>query len=91
MKRFYFGSEEDGEGEDMDSFESMPPPEFLAMAHMESSFVHLMELSVRVCEKNIVWRLLSPDDKLSMIRKVFEGISEIEKGYDKDAEIRDEM
>lgn len=92
MKRFYFGSEDGDEGEEgeADAFD-MAGQEFIAMAAPESPFRHLMDFSIRICEKNFVWRFLSPSDKVAMIREVFERLSQIEKEYERHAEIRDEM
>jgi hypothetical protein len=94
MKRFYFGSEDDGgeeEESDAEAFGMPSASEFIAMAGSESPFRHLMDCSIRICEKNFVWRFLSHEDKIAMIRSVFEGLSNIEKEYEGDADIRDEM
>lgn len=93
MKRFYFGSEEDGDEDEAgeDEFDMPLPSEFIAMAAPESPFRHLMDCSIRICEKNFVWRFLSPADKVTMIRDVFDRLSQIEKEYERYADIRDEM
>lgn len=91
MKRFYFGSEDDGDEEDAEAFEAPSASELIAMTHMESPFRHLMDCAIRVCEKNFVWRFLSPEDKTQMIRKVFDSLSQMEMEYEGNAEIRDEM
>lgn len=91
MKRFYFGSEDEGDNDDAESFEMPSASELIAMTNSESPFRVLIESSVRICEKNFVWRFLSPDDKVAMIRKVFEGLAHMEKEYERDAQIRDEV
>lgn len=91
MKRFYFGSEDDEDGEDAEAFEAPSPSDFIAMANVESPFRHLMDCSIRVCEKSFLWRFLSPEDKVQMIRKVFDSLSQIEMEYEDDADLRDEM
>lgn len=91
MKRFYFGSEDEGEDDEVEGYDMPSPSEFMAMAHVESPFRHLMDCSIRICERNFVWRFMSPEDKIAMIKNVFEGLANMEKEYERDAEIRDEM
>jgi hypothetical protein len=91
MKRFYFGSDDDEDGEDAEAFDAPGPSEFIAMTNVESPFKHLLDCSIRVCEKNFFWRFLSPADKMQMIKKVFDSFSQLEMEYEGDAEIRDEM
>lgn len=93
MKRFYFGSDDEGDDEetDADAFDMPSASEFIAMAGSESPFRHLMDCSIRICEKNFVWRFLSPEDKIAMIKNVFDGLANMEKEYEGDADIRDEM
>jgi hypothetical protein len=91
MKRFYFGSEDEGEEEDGEGFEMPSASELIAMTQVESPFKHLMDSSIRVCERSLVWRFLSPEEKLKMINKVFAGLSAIEREYEGDADLRDDM
>ena len=94
MKRFYFSGDDDAEEEDdadSEAFHMPPPSEFIAMGQMESPFKHLMDCAIRICERTLVWRLLSPEDKVKSVRSVFDSLAEIEREYEGDAEIRDEM
>lgn len=91
MRRFYYGSEDEDDDEDAEGFEMPSASELIAMTQVESPFKHLMESSIRVCEKSLLWRFLSPDDKLKMIEKVFAGLSAIEREYEADADLRDEV
>lgn len=93
MKRFYFSGDDDAGDEEDAEAEAFrfPPPEFLAMGQIESPFKHLMDCAIKICEKNFVWRFMSPVDKVNTIKTVFEGLATIEREYEKDAEIRDEM
>lgn len=91
MKRFYFGSEDEGEEDDAEAFEMPSASELIAMTQMESPFRHLMDSSIRVCERSLVWRFLSPEEKLKMIESVFAGLAAIEREYDRNADIRDDM
>jgi hypothetical protein len=88
MKRFYFGGDEDnGEDEEGGGFEMPHPTEFISMGPMEDPFQQLMESAIRICEKSLVWRFTNPEDKIPMIKKVFQGLAEIRKGYEEDADI----
>lgn len=89
MKKFYFGGEDDGDEEDegAEGFGMPSPAEFIAMSQTESPSRYLMEFAIRVCEKSMVWSFTSPEDKLSMITKVFRGLADLAKEYDLDAEI----
>lgn len=93
MKRFYFGSDEEGEGEedDSESFEMPHASGLIAMTPTESPFGNLLECSMRLCEKSIFWRFLSIEDRLKMIKKVFEDLANMEKEYEGYADIRDEV
>ena len=93
MRRFYYGSEDedDEDDEDLEGFEMPSASEFISMTQIESPFKNLMESSIRVCERNFFWRFLSLGGKLKMIQKVFAGLSAIERGYEKDANLRNEV
>jgi hypothetical protein len=91
MKRFYFGSEGEDEDEDGEGFEMPSASELIAMTQADSPFKHLMDSSIRVCERSLVWRFLSPEEKLKMINKVFAGFAAIEREYEGDADLRDGM
>lgn len=91
MKRFYFGSEDEGDEDDSEAFEMPSPGELIAMTQVESPFRHLMDSSIRVCERTFGWRFLSPEEKLKMINRVFAGLSALEREYEGDADLRDEM
>lgn len=87
MKRFYFGNDEGGEEEDADDFGPQLPSEFISMAPFESPWRHLIESSIRVCERSIMWRFMSPTGKMNMIKKVFEGLSEMQEEYEQNADV----
>lgn len=91
MKRFYFGSDDERDDDEADSFDMPSPSEFISMGEIESPFKSLMECSIRVCERSVMWRFLSAESKLKMINSVFAGLSAIEREYETDADIRDEM
>lgn len=92
MKKFYFGGDggdDEGDDEDMD-MEGMhmpSPAELIAMTQVESPSRYLMDSAIRVSEKSFMWSLMSPDDKIAMIRKVFEALAGMIKEYEIDAEI----
>lgn len=74
MKRFFFDEEEDDEGDDDEMMEdaSYAFPEFLAMAHqMGDPSQHLLDCSIRICERTLLWRFRSMDGKMLMIEEVF--------------------
>lgn len=87
MKRFYFGNDDEGDEDEMEDFVPPSPAELIAMTQMESPAKHLMDSAIRVCEKHIAWRFMSPDDKVTMIKKVFKGLSAISQEYEDDAQI----
>jgi hypothetical protein len=91
MKRFYFGSDEEGDEDDSESFEMPPSSGLIAMTPAESPFGNLLECSVRLCEKSVFWLFLPADKKLNMVKKVFEELVQMEKEYEGYADIRDEM
>jgi hypothetical protein len=91
MKRFYFGSEDEGDEEDAESFEMPSPAEIIAMTQMESPFRNLMDSAMRVCERSLVWRFTPPEEKLKTIKMVFDGLAAIEREYEKNADLRDEL
>lgn len=94
MKRFYFSGDDDGGEEDEADSEAFPmpsPSEFIAMGHIDSPFRHLLDCAIRMCERTLVWRFLAPEEKVKNVRMVFKSLAQIEREYEGDAEIRDEM
>jgi len=93
MKRFYFGSDEEGEGdeEESEAFDIPPASGLIAMTPVESSVGNLLECSLRMCEKSLFWLFLPVDKRLNMVKKVFEELVHMEKEYEQYADIRDEM
>jgi len=93
MKRFYFGSsgDEDGDGDEDEAFEMPSTPELISMAQFESPFCKLLESAIRICESNFMWRFLSSDDKAASVKNVMGVLSQMEKEYEDNAQIRDEM
>jgi len=87
MKRFYFGNDDEEDEDEMEDFVPPSPAELIAMTQMESPARHLMDSAIRVCERHIAWRFMSPDDKVTMINKVFKGLAAISQEYEDDAQI----
>jgi hypothetical protein len=77
MKRFFFEDEEDDDdgdeemmGEAGRGFPEMIP-EIFAMPHQDDPYRHILDCSIRICEKSMFWRFISLSKKTSMIEKVF--------------------
>lgn len=87
MKKFYFGGDEEGDEEDEEGFDMPHPSEMIAMGQFESPAKYLLDAAVRVCERQIMWSFMSPEDKLAAITKVFRGLVDITEEYERDATI----
>lgn len=87
MKKFYFGGDDEGDEEDEEGFEMPHPAEMIAMTQFESPAKYLVDAAIRICERQIMWSFMSPEDKLAAITKVFRGLAEMEKEYDLDADV----
>jgi len=87
MKRFYFGSDDGGDDEDAEDFDPPLPADFISMAQIESPWRHMLDSTIRICEKSLMWRFMSPSRKIDMVRKVFDGLAEIQQEYEQNADI----
>jgi hypothetical protein len=91
MKRFYFGGEDDEEGEDEDDLDEtkfmMPDAaELIAMTHLGDSDQHILNCAIKICEKSLFWRFRSLSYKLNAFEEAFNRIRKLTEGQE-DAEI----
>lgn len=83
MKRFYFGDDEDEDEENLESdpnFMFPDPSEFITMAQFENPDNHILNCSIKICEKSWFWNFYKVSTKVKMIREVFESLKIMTEG-----------
>jgi hypothetical protein len=92
MKRFFFEEEDDDNDEDMteDGEGRMMPefiPEILAMSGQTNPAAHILDCSIRICEKSFFWRFMSISKKIKMVESVFGDLSQLLEFKDSDIKL----
>jgi hypothetical protein len=87
MKRFYFGDENEDEEDSEDPMEMFPDPsEFISMTQFENPDHHIINCSIKICEKSWFWNFYKISKKTKMVQEVFESLKKLLEG-NKNAEI----